>query len=47
MAISTSRPARPRRGAADPATLLDALSELDMDGDRRTAPADIGADEAP
>lgn len=40
------RAGSPAQGAADPAVLLDTLSELDLDGDRRTAPADIGADEA-
>ncbi|HWO23735.1 MAG TPA: right-handed parallel beta-helix repeat-containing protein [Kofleriaceae bacterium] len=37
----------PAVGSADPGTLFDALSELDRDGDRRAAPADIGADETP
>ncbi len=40
-------PGSPAQGAADPAAVLDALSELDLDGDRRTSPADAGADEAP
>jgi Right handed beta helix region len=41
------RESSPAQGAADPNTVLDALSELDRDGDRRIAPADIGADEVP
>lgn len=41
------RPGSPAQGAADPATVLDALSALDLDGDRRTAPVDAGADETP
>jgi hypothetical protein len=36
----------PARGAADPASDLTGPAELDIDGDRRTSPADIGADEA-
>jgi hypothetical protein len=35
------------RGAADPASDLTGLAEIDIDGDRRTSPADIGADEIP
>jgi len=41
------RAGSPALGAADPATVLDALSRLDIDGDPRTRPADIGADEVP
>lgn len=37
----------PARGAADPSSALTGLAELDIDGDRRTSPADLGADEAP
>jgi hypothetical protein len=37
----------PAQRAADPAAVIDALSALDIDGDRRTPPADAGADEAP
>jgi predicted outer membrane repeat protein len=37
----------PALGAADPASDLTGPAELDIDGDRRTSPADIGADEVP
>ena len=37
----------PALGAADEATDLTGAAELDIDGDKRTAPADIGADEVP
>ena len=37
----------PALGAADPASDLTGVAELDIDGDRRTGPADIGADEVP
>jgi hypothetical protein len=37
----------PAQKAADPATDLRGLAELDIDGQVRTAPADIGADEVP
>jgi hypothetical protein len=40
-------PGSPALGAADPASDLTGPAELDIDGDRRTGPADIGADEAP
>lgn len=35
----------PARGAADPASVLSGVAAADIDGDARTAPADIGADE--
>jgi hypothetical protein len=41
------RAGSPALGAADPATDLTGGAALDLDGDRRTHPADIGADEAP
>lgn len=34
-------------GAADPASMLSGLAEFDIDGQKRTSPADIGADEVP
>ncbi len=37
----------PALGAADPNSNLTGLAERDIDGDARTAPADIGADEVP
>jgi hypothetical protein len=40
-------PGSPALGAADPGSIFDDLSELDIDGERRTQPADVGADEAP
>lgn len=41
------RAGSPALGAADPATDLTGGAALDADGDRRTNPADIGADEVP
>jgi hypothetical protein len=41
------RAGSPALGAADPNTVLTGLAERDIDGDVRTAPADIGADEVP
>jgi parallel beta helix pectate lyase-like protein len=35
----------PARGAGDPATDLNGIAALDLDGDQRTAPPDIGADQ--
>lgn len=35
----------PARGAADPASDLTGVAALDIDGDPRTKPADIGADQ--
>jgi hypothetical protein len=40
-------PGSPALGAADPASDLTGPAELDIDGDRRTGAADIGADEVP
>lgn len=40
-------PGSPALGAADPASDLTGPAALDVDGDRRTGPADIGADEVP
>jgi hypothetical protein len=37
----------PAIGAADPAASLTGVAERDIDGDLRTAPADLGADEIP
>jgi hypothetical protein len=37
----------PARGAADPGSDLTGPAGLDIDGDQRTSPADIGADEVP
>jgi len=36
-----------RPPAADPSTVLTGVAERDIDGDRRSAPATIGADELP
>lgn len=41
------RSGSPALGAADPASDLTGLAELDIDGHRRASPADIGADEVP
>jgi hypothetical protein len=41
------RPESPALGAADPASDLTGPAELDIDGQRRASPADIGADEVP
>ncbi len=41
------QPDSPARRAADPTSDLTGLAERDLDGDLRTHPADIGADEAP
>jgi hypothetical protein len=35
----------PARGAADPASDLTGIAARDIDGDARTSPADLGADE--
>jgi len=40
-------PGSPALGAANPATDLGGLAQLDFDGDQRVAPADLGADEVP
>ncbi|MGN6111072.1 MAG: right-handed parallel beta-helix repeat-containing protein [Kofleriaceae bacterium] len=40
-------PGSPARNAADPASDLTGIAERDLDGDKRTPPADIGADEVP
>ncbi len=40
-------PGSPALGAADPDSDLTGAAELDLDGDRRIVPADIGADEVP
>jgi hypothetical protein len=37
----------PARGAADPGSDLTGIASRDIDGDLRTAPADIGADQVP
>jgi hypothetical protein len=37
----------PALGAADPASMLTGPAEFDIDGNKRTSPADIGADEVP
>lgn len=37
----------PARNAADPAAVLAGLAARDIDGDLRSTPADIGADEIP
>jgi len=37
----------PALGAADPGSDLGGLAGRDLDGDPRTAPADLGADEVP
>jgi hypothetical protein len=37
----------PARGAADPASNLTGPAERDIDGQLRTSPADLGADEVP
>jgi hypothetical protein len=41
------RAGSPALGAGDPAADLTGAAEFDIDGDRRTGPADIGADEVP
>ena len=41
------QPGSPALGAADPNSDLAGLAERDLDGDIRTRPADIGADEVP
>jgi hypothetical protein len=41
------QPGSPALGAADPDSDLTGLAALDIDGDTRTRPADIGADEIP
>ena len=41
------RAGSPALGAADPASDLTGPAELDIDGQRRASPADIGADEVP
>jgi Right handed beta helix region len=41
------RPGSPARGTADPGSNLTGLAARDLDGDVRTSPADIGADEVP
>jgi hypothetical protein len=41
------KPGSPALGAADPASNLMGVAERDLDGDPRTAPADLGADEVP
>jgi hypothetical protein len=41
------QPGSPALGAADPSSDLAGLAGRDIDGDARTIPADIGADEAP
>jgi hypothetical protein len=41
------KPGSPALGAADPTTNLTGVAERDIDGDLRTAPADLGADEVP
>lgn len=40
-------PGSPALGAADPDSDLAGPAEFDIDGDRRTGPADLGADEVP
>ncbi len=40
-------PGSPAIRAADPSSVLAGVAERDIDGDRRTAPATIGADEVP
>lgn len=40
-------PGSPAQGGADPASDLTGPAEFDIDGDKRTSPADIGADEVP
>jgi hypothetical protein len=41
------KPGSPALGAADPSSSLTGVAERDLDGDLRTAPADLGADEVP
>ena len=41
------KPESPARRAADPSVVLTGIAERDIDGDKRSAPATIGADEIP
>jgi hypothetical protein len=41
------KPESPARRAADPSSVLTGIAERDIDGDMRSAPATIGADELP
>lgn len=41
------QPGSPARNAADPAAVLTGIASRDIDGDSRSMPADIGADEIP
>ncbi|HWO25171.1 MAG TPA: hypothetical protein VNO30_40810 [Kofleriaceae bacterium] len=41
------RPESPARHAADPSSALNGVAERDIDGQKRIAPATIGADEIP
>ena len=40
-------PGSPALGAADPMSTLTGVAEFDIDGEKRTSPSDIGADEVP